>query len=404
VRTDENVSRRSFRHSKQWETDANSGELTPDIDRRLAGVTRVDGQLQVHSLSGNERNHLFLSSRGKEFTDLSAISGLDTPADSRGFVLWDYDHDGWQDIALVNANDPLLNLYHNELGRMLAAEGSMQQRMMAIRFVGANRSARPSSKSACRDGYGALAAVSLGDLTIQREHRCGEGYATQNSATMIVGLGHRDTVDSVAVSWPSGMSHKIENVSADTLLIAYEDPSDSPSGSPFESRSYRQSSDDEQKHLAGLSASNSGHVLDLTGLKSAPPATNSQARLKVYTTMATWCVACKKHIPQLAYLRSQFDEDVIELIGVPADENDTTEMLTNYSDRWHPPYRLILDLTAEQRSKVSRIITETTKTDAQPSTIITDGSGNVLEAIAGVPTVSSLQKLLADAVRDSSLP
>ena len=46
------------------------------------------------------------------------FSGLDTPADSRGFVLWDYDHDGWQDIAVVNANEPLLNLYHNEIASL----------------------------------------------------------------------------------------------------------------------------------------------------------------------------------------------------------------------------------------------------------------------------------------------
>ena len=55
------------------------------------------------SLSGHERDHLFLSRGGVEFTDIAGISGLDDPADGRAFGLIDYDRDGWLDLFVVNS-------------------------------------------------------------------------------------------------------------------------------------------------------------------------------------------------------------------------------------------------------------------------------------------------------------
>ena len=73
-----------------------------------------------------------MNQAGKQFADVSLVSGLDNPADSRGFVLFDYDRDGQQDIALVNANDPLLNLYHNQIDQA----GEPEQRIHDTSPVG----------------------------------------------------------------------------------------------------------------------------------------------------------------------------------------------------------------------------------------------------------------------------
>ena len=86
MRTDENLSRQSFRFSSEWKR-SGAGQLTPEIDTRLAGVEKRGDKLVVHSLSGGERNHFFSNRKGTAFTDLSALSGLDTPADSRGFAV-----------------------------------------------------------------------------------------------------------------------------------------------------------------------------------------------------------------------------------------------------------------------------------------------------------------------------
>ena len=62
------------------------------------------------SWSGNERNHLFLGD-GKSFVRVTGISGTDDPADSRGFAVLDFDHDGDLDIALTNLSKPRMRLF-----------------------------------------------------------------------------------------------------------------------------------------------------------------------------------------------------------------------------------------------------------------------------------------------------
>jgi len=176
VRTDQQLAKDEFRTSDQWEFDPVSNRRRTVMTRRFQdGGVVADGKQLRHSFSGHERNHLFLNRNGKRFDDVSVISGLDNIADSRAFVYWDYDRDGWQDIALVNANYPLLNFYRNEIGS--DPRIAVRNRMIALRFVGGNQSAAASTKFTARDGYGATVSISLGNATLTREHRCGEGFA-----------------------------------------------------------------------------------------------------------------------------------------------------------------------------------------------------------------------------------
>jgi hypothetical protein len=227
VRADAGLSRRSFRLSEAWQRRGGRAALTPGIDSRLAGVEKRGDKVVVHSLSGKERNHYFANRAGKSFTDLSALSGLDNIADSRGWALLDFDRDGWQDVALVNANEPLFNLYRNTM-----PAAGLRGGIVAVRFVGGNKTPSPSPM-ACRDGYGAVVTVSLGDITLTREHRCGDGFAAQHSAVMMLGLGERASAKAITVRWPSGKTATVENVTEDTLLTCWEDPADSPDGTAF---------------------------------------------------------------------------------------------------------------------------------------------------------------------------
>jgi hypothetical protein len=144
-------------------TTTNSSELA-QLGRRTH-----DEELGGASLSGFERNHLFLSSGGVKFADISGISGLDDPADGRSFGILDYDHDGWPDIALVNANAPMLELYRNRIGSHPATLANPAGgRMIALRFVGGNRAAKPTRTASARDGIGARVTVDLGDAKLLR--------------------------------------------------------------------------------------------------------------------------------------------------------------------------------------------------------------------------------------------
>jgi len=234
VRTDENLARRSFRFSPEWKRTPAPDNLGPQIDARLGGVERQGDKVLVHSLNGNERNHYFANRGGRSFVDISGTSGLDNPADSRGFAVLDYDRDGWQDVALVNANQPLFNLYHNEM-----PAAGLNGGMIALRFVGGNRTPGPSTEFGCRDGYGARVRVDLGDTKLIREHRCGDGWSTQNSPTMIIGIGSHTNVTSITVQWPSGKTASAKGVPEGTLLTVFENRADSPSKTSFFGTSYR---------------------------------------------------------------------------------------------------------------------------------------------------------------------
>ena len=355
--------------------------LTPQIDSRLAGVERRGDKLVVHSLSGNERNHYFANRRGQSFEDLSALSGMDTPADSRGFAVLDYDRDGWQDVALVNANEPLFNLYHNEMPAAGLSGG-----IIAIRFVGGNRAATTSKEFSCRDAFGARVTADLGDLRLTREHRCGDGFAAQHTATMILGIGSHPAAASVTIHWPSGRSTSTQDIPEGTLLTAYENPNDAPNGEPFVRSSYR------VKRSVPPAPMEPRPAFPLTSLDiQAKP----DARARIYTTVATWCPSCKKNLPTLRRLNEELASEGVELVAVPVDEGDDAQKLAAYAKEWRLPSRIVA-IEGRQRSEVTASFTKALGEEAPlPCSVITDSSGRILAAQAGVPDVSAVRKLLA---------
>ena len=84
-----------------------------DTEARNEAGERI---LRSHSMSGSEPNSFFYNAGARRFYDWSAVSGLDHLANGRSFAYFDYDRDGWIDIALVNSNNPQLVLYRNQLG------------------------------------------------------------------------------------------------------------------------------------------------------------------------------------------------------------------------------------------------------------------------------------------------
>ena len=129
--------------------------------------------------------------------ELCGVSGLDSAEDGRAFVWLDYDRDGRIDIAKVNANAPLLQLFHNEI------EGAGN--FVAIRLLG--------------QGVGAWIEGIAGGVRVVRESHAGEGFAAQNSRTLLIGIGDAPGLTDLTVRWPSGAVQEIGEAVAGTLLI-----------------------------------------------------------------------------------------------------------------------------------------------------------------------------------------
>ncbi|MBI4657659.1 MAG: VCBS repeat-containing protein [Verrucomicrobia bacterium] len=384
VRADENLARSTFRFSPEWKRTPAPDNLGPQMDARLAGVERQGEKILVHSLHGGERNRYFANLGGRSFADISGLSGLDNPADSRGFALLDYDRDGWQDVALVNANQPLFNLYHNEMPAAGLSGG-----IIAIRFVGGNRTAALSKEYSCRDGFGARVSVDLGDGRIVRDHRGGEGWSTQNSATMIVGIGSRPAAASVTVRWPSGKTMRTKDVPEGTLLTAYENSKDSSTGEPFTRSPYRVKPSTRPTPVPDR---------PMFSLAAADTRAKAGARLRVYTTFATWCPSCKQHLPNQQRLKDELADEGVDLIAIPIDEADDNNKLAAYNREYHPAARLVNLVPARRKEAAAAFAKALGEDPPLPSTVITDGSGRFLAAQTGVPSVSILRKLLAESV------
>lgn len=175
------------------------------LGKRFNGRDRLrDG------LSGHERNKLFLNSGG-QFFDLSGVSGCDHPGDGRAVVRFDYDRDGRLDLAIANSNEPRFVLFHNETPHA--------GNFIVIDVVGEAKNGSSSN----RDGIGARIEALLPDgRLLVRELRCGEGYASQQSRYLHLGLGTAPHVERMSVRWPSGRESVVTNVSSGSLITVTE--------------------------------------------------------------------------------------------------------------------------------------------------------------------------------------
>ena len=173
---------------------------------------------------------------------------------------------------------------------------------------------------------------------------------------------------------------------AGTLVTVYENPSHSPTGQPFVFEPYKVVSPSRQSII------DNRWRLSIVSRQSS--IVNS--KLRMYMTMATWCVSCKRELPQLQRLRDQFQSDVLQMYGVPIDSKDVQKKLTAYVAQYKPAYKLLTDLTTDQTAEVQTLVKEELKLDGLPATIITDGDGYVLRTMWNVPSESEVRQLLAE--------
>jgi hypothetical protein len=367
----------------------NDVDMTAANRTALAQMSRRtrDEEKAGASLSGHERDRLFLSSRGTRYRDVSGVSGLDDPSDGRAAALLDYDRDGWLDVALVSSNAPMLKLFRNRIGCHPAADAEKPRGgMVALRFVGGNETPRPSPSFSARDGYGAQVTVDLGGRTLLREHRAGEGFAAQNSATLLVGLGEHDRARSVTVRWPNGRTQTTADVPAGTLLTAYENAGRSPTGEAFVREPYVRAA--SAARAARPRPAGRRLVLPVAARKTRP-------RLTLFTTMATWCAACRSELAQFRTLRAAFSPAELSMVAVPIDTAESRELVEAWGAAHGPPYELLTGLAETEVTAVKDLVLETLQLDAVPATIVTDANGGVLLTQWGPPSISKIRELLA---------
>lgn len=135
-----------------------------------------------YSWNGREPNVFFVRKEGK-YRDFSGISGLDVAEDGRAFAATDLTGDGSLDIILKSRLGPQVRVFENR--------SSGDRSRIVIKLCGTNSN---------RDAIGAKVTVD-GQV---KWLAAGSGYLSQHTKLLHFGLDHRETAESVTITWPSG--------------------------------------------------------------------------------------------------------------------------------------------------------------------------------------------------------
>jgi enediyne biosynthesis protein E4 len=146
------------------------------------------------SLSGFERNRIFLNVQGREFFEISGLTLADSAADGRGTVAADLTNDGMEDVLVRHVGGLPIALYENRFPKTSWLR-------VTLRGVQSNR-----------EGIGArLVAVSNGRQLV-RELFPNNGFMGQNAAHVHFGLGNATKLDQLTIRWPSGAVQEFKDL------------------------------------------------------------------------------------------------------------------------------------------------------------------------------------------------
>ena len=141
--------------------------------------------------------HLFLNRGDATFRDVAASSpDFAAPKVGRGLAVGDFDRDGDLDVLITTNSGPAY-LFRNDQ--------SAGNHSLRVRLVGTTSN---------RDAIGATVRIFHDGSSQARTVKSGSSYLSQSELPVTFGVGRRDRVDRLVVSWPSGRTEEFKNVAA----------------------------------------------------------------------------------------------------------------------------------------------------------------------------------------------
>ena len=156
----------------------------------------------VRNIQGNvghaQPPQLFLNQGQGSFREAGSIvgGGFAQPKVGRGLAIGDFDRDGDVDL-LMTTNNGAAYLYRNDV--------TAGNRSLRFRLVGTKSN---------RDAIGALVRVFHDGTSQSRTVKSGSSYLSQSELPVTFGVGRRDRIDRVVITWPNGASQEFKDVPA----------------------------------------------------------------------------------------------------------------------------------------------------------------------------------------------
>jgi hypothetical protein len=174
-----------------------------DLDGRVDLVV-ANGHIDetVRNIRGNvgyaQPPLLFLNQGDAAFREVAgqAGSGFAQARVGRGLAAGDFDRDGDVDLLMTTNNGPAV-LFRNDQ--------KTGNRSLRFRLTGTTSN---------RDAIGATVRIFHGGTSQSRMVRSGSSYLSQSELPVTFGVGKRDRVDRVVLTWPNGRTEEFKDVAA----------------------------------------------------------------------------------------------------------------------------------------------------------------------------------------------
>ena len=182
------------------------------IDFNLDGyldLAVTNGHIDLYQkMSGDflQRFQLF-KNLGKRFieVDWSKKSAYtSTPHLGRSMAKCDFDNDGKEDLVITHLNEP---------SAILRNETITNNRWLQLQLAGTRSE---------RDAVGAKVTVKYGDQKLTQWVTSGDGYLCRNHNLLCFGLGETQQIDSIEVTWPSGITEQFKGSDSNQRLLIIE--------------------------------------------------------------------------------------------------------------------------------------------------------------------------------------
>jgi hypothetical protein len=177
----------------------------PDI-LQLNGAMLDNVQLYHGEVSYKEPLLMFRNQGKGQFEKVSESLGPDfmRPIAGRGLATADYDNDGDIDVATNNRGD---------YPSLLRNDGGNANHWLEILLIGTKSN---------RDGIGASLKLTSEGISHVEQAKGGMSYMSASDPRIFFGLGKRTKIDSLEITWPSGLVGKLTNVPIDKIIAVKE--------------------------------------------------------------------------------------------------------------------------------------------------------------------------------------
>jgi hypothetical protein len=188
----------------------NRGALVPapgTVDKSL-GEFWVNDSWDIvregHNLSAYERKRVFLNVQGKEFLDISYLTGADSDGDGRAVVAGDFRNDGRLDLVVRQVGGGPVRLFENQFQKA-------HYLTVSLRGTASNRL-----------GIGARLTATVAGRDLTRELYPHNSFRSQMPSRVHFGLGDATMINRLTVRWPSGAVQELHNLAADRHVVITE--------------------------------------------------------------------------------------------------------------------------------------------------------------------------------------